>query len=701
MKIKTEILEILGAPLEGVNPLPSFRSRKVQSVKTTERFPERLKEALGGHTKVLPHLMQDRYSRKRLPLRLKCLVLENDYLKAQFLPEYGGRLHSLYDKVRKKELLFTNPVIQPGNLAIRNAWLSGGIEWNIGSVGHSCTTCDNVFAAVLSDGKGNDFLRIYEFERRKGIFWQIDFHLPDSSRVLISHVRMINPFERATTTYWWSNIAVPDTGETRVLASGKNVISFVGGKCDFETLPYIDALPGVDVSYPSRSPRSFDYFIQENRENECTWEAAAYPDGLVFFERSTSPLLYKKLFCWGNHHAGKHWQEFLSDGKGTGYYAEIQAGIAPSQLHDKLMPPKTTFEWTQCFGGIQLEKEKLFGEHGEAVSYFDRSLDNFGISEDCMLSLDTELKALADTKVTADDIVHNGSGFGALELIRMELDGDGNAPETMCFPRLTVGEEQYPWFKLLTDGVLPDASPELPPASYMVCDRWIPKIKEAAEKKPDWFSLLHLGVALYEECDHTVTANKEYSEEKNSERTENARRAWLGSVACKENIWAYRNLAILEKDCGNLEKAEEYYDLAISLPDAYGDFALASEYLIFLSKQRKHEKLWGIFASLPESCKKIDRIRISAASAAVKLKKTEYLSEFFSEEHHDIREGECSLTDIWFEYCALKMATERGLDADDPAVLDELIDEAWDTCPPSEDIDFRMSFDKKNRYRVQ
>jgi hypothetical protein len=47
------------------------------------------------------------------------------------------------------------------------------------------------------------------------------------------------------------------------------------------------------------------------------------------------------------------------------------------------------------------------------------------------------------------------------------------------------------------------------------------------------------------------------------------------------------------------------------------------------------------------------------------------------------------------------MAKERGIDPTDLAALDALIDEAWDTCPPSEDIDFRMSFDKKNRYRVQ
>ena len=701
MKVKTEILTVKGAPLEGVSPLPSFRSRRSQSFKTTERFPEELKATLGSHTKVLPHLMQDRYSRKRLALKLKCLVLENGYLRAEFLPEYGGRLHRLYDKKAKKDLLFTNPVIQPGNLAIRNAWLSGGIEWNIGSVGHSCTTCDNVFAAILKDADGDEFIRIYEFERAKGIFWQIDFLLPEESRLLISHVKMINPFSYPTTTYWWSNIAVPDEGKTRVLASGKQVISFVGGKCDYETLPHIDAMPGVDVSYPSKATRSFDYFIQPSFPTESTWEAAAYEDGTVFFERSTAPLLYKKLFCWGDHHAGKHWQEFLSDGKGTGYYAEIQAGIAPSQLHDKLMPANGVYEWTQCFGGLSLKKEKLFGDHAQAVSYFADSLDENGVSAEYMQELDARLKKLAEKPVTADSIVHNGSGFGALEAIRMEADTDGTVPSSMCFPRSTLGSEQYPWLHLLENGTFPDSDATLPPLSYMISPKWTARIEKAAESKGDWFSLLQYGVARYEECDHTVLANAFFDGDAEKKQSDTARAAWLSSVKSTPNVWAYRNLAVLEKNEGNTEKAEQYYDLALALPCAFDDFALASEYLIFLAKAKKFEKLWDIFSSLPEACKKVDRIRISAAQAAVKLRMTDYLTEFFAEPHHDIREGECSLTDIWFEYCAIRMARERGLDANDLSVLDSLIDEAWDTCPPSEDIDFRMSFDKKNRYRVQ
>ena len=46
------------------------------------------------------------------------------------------------------------------------------------------------------------------------------------------------------------------------------------------------------------------------------------------------------------------------------------------------------------------------------------------------------------------------------------------------------------------------------------------------------------------------------------------------------------------------------------------------------------------------------------------------------------------------------MALERGIENLSCKELDELIDEAWDTCPPDPSIDFRMSVSKNDGYRV-
>ena len=51
---------------------------------------------------IFPYRMQDLYDRSEELTPYIGVVLENDYLKALFLPELGGRLWSLYDKVAGK-----------------------------------------------------------------------------------------------------------------------------------------------------------------------------------------------------------------------------------------------------------------------------------------------------------------------------------------------------------------------------------------------------------------------------------------------------------------------------------------------------------------------------------------------------------------------------------------------------------------------
>ncbi|MDY5231128.1 MAG: DUF5107 domain-containing protein [Eubacteriales bacterium] len=47
------------------------------------------------------------------------------------MPEFGGQLWSLWDKKLSRKLLYVNSAFQPANLAIRNAWFSGGKEHNM------------------------------------------------------------------------------------------------------------------------------------------------------------------------------------------------------------------------------------------------------------------------------------------------------------------------------------------------------------------------------------------------------------------------------------------------------------------------------------------------------------------------------------------------------------------------------------------
>ena len=75
------------------------------------------------------------------------------------------RLWSLVHKPSGRELLDVNPVFQLANLAIRNVWFSGVVEWNIGIIGHSPFACSPLFAARVERLDGTPILRMYEWER--------------------------------------------------------------------------------------------------------------------------------------------------------------------------------------------------------------------------------------------------------------------------------------------------------------------------------------------------------------------------------------------------------------------------------------------------------------------------------------------------------------------------------------------------------
>ena len=158
MKLEFLKYEIEAADIGEENCLPDIHLNEYirAPITLTERIPSQLREHIGKGMieTLLPYCIQDGYNRKRRVRGFDVAVLENEYLKAVFIPELGGRLWSLYDKVEGRELLYKNSVYQPANLALRNAWFSGGIEWNVGIKGHNPLTCSPVFAARAKNKNG-------------------------------------------------------------------------------------------------------------------------------------------------------------------------------------------------------------------------------------------------------------------------------------------------------------------------------------------------------------------------------------------------------------------------------------------------------------------------------------------------------------------------------------------------------------------
>ncbi|CAH0119013.1 hypothetical protein PAE9249_01510 [Paenibacillus sp. CECT 9249] len=672
MKVTVSSLTLEGALPEGENPLPMFRNRRRhRQVGDNGTLTPELKRHLGEHAgeTYLPYRMQDRYTRERKPILLKTIVLENDRLVAVFLPEYGGRLYSLKDKRTNRDMLYTNPVFQPANLAIRNAWFSGGMEWNIGQLGHTFTTASPVYAAKLRGEDGNEFLRIYEYERCKNIFWHVDFHLPPGADKLSIYVRIVNDNDVSVPMYWWTNIAAPETPASRVFSSTSSVIYIDHEAKGFGAgeLPELQSVPGADASYPMQIPFSSEYFYLTPEDCQSPWEAVVYEDGALLYERSTSLLRYRKMFCWGNHAGGRRWRDFLSK-PGEGNYIEIQGGLTPTQLHGIEMPAATEWEFTQLIGMSEADPEQAYDEQWENARRYIEDRVEQQLSADMVYDIHEKLRAYA--RIQPAEQLHAGSGWGALERLRRQKLERRTVPDGFAFADGSLETAQLPWLSLLQGGRLPDCDPDSIPVSWMVQEEWMSMLADSLKREEgqSWNAYLHYGVMLYEHG-----------------QEEEALKAWERSLALQPSGWAYRNIAVLMRERGDNAMALSYMERAYGMENGFPDRAFAEEYVDLLIRSEQYEKAWSVYEALPASFKQSDRLRIIVGKAALALHIEDFLADLFETEFAVIREGEATIVELWYQYNAEKLAKERNA-----AVTDELILEAAAQFPPPAHIDFRI-----------
>lgn len=386
------------------NDLPHLSQlRETQKTKSTIDDFEGLFINYGWRETSYPYTQQNAYS-EEVEQEITVAVLENEHLYAEFLPTLGGRLWKLYDKKKQKDILYTNDVIRFRNLSIRNAWFSGGVEWNCGIIGHSPFTCSQMYCAYVTGKNGEDVLRFYEFERTREIYYQIDFWLDENK--LMTAVRIENPNTDVVPMYWWSTMATPEYKGGRVVVPASSAYNNSDGMgIKKSAIPFDN---GVDVSYPENIPNTIDYFYDISPD-EDKFIANVDKDGFGLLQFSSNNLKGRKLFSWGHRKGSNHWQRMLTNKAGD--YVEIQAGLGKTQYECIPMPPKTVWIFSECYTIADIPKENVTADYTETVTAIKEQIKALGDSKylDDRLSDFTENISLQDGKT-----VLNGSSFGYL-----------------------------------------------------------------------------------------------------------------------------------------------------------------------------------------------------------------------------------------------------------------------------------------------
>lgn len=452
---------------------------------------EEIYEGYGTASEAFPYRRQNLYSRKLVTRDFEAAVLENDHLRATFLPELGGRLWSLVDKDSGRNLLYTNDVIRFSNLGILDAWFSGGVEWNIGLIGHSPFTAKPVYVALLESDEGYPVLRMYEYERARGVVYQMDFMLPEGSHSLLARMRVVNESGKVVPMYWWSNIAFPEYEGGRIAVPAESAYTFSmdgkgRGSVKKVGIPYVD---GIDVSRFCDIPRQVDYFFDMGKA-PVKFIAGTDRGGFGLLHVSTSRLVSRKLFSWGHNQGSDNWQAFLTDKAGR--YLELQAGLGKTQYGCIPMAPMTSWEWLESYSAVQLDAglgwNDFCAEAGSKASTLYKTIDM-----DSFLAKTRESIAKKPGK-----LVGKGSDVsGFLRHIRTPK-GQRALAKHLEFP---FDEEKFsPWLELVESGRGFDIGPGETPGTFFSED----EIFEALLRLEDrsWYMEYALSLCFFARRDY-------------------------------------------------------------------------------------------------------------------------------------------------------------------------------------------------------
>ena len=531
-------IRLLAGDVGPQSPIPPFSGlQRLPDPSSSPDLPPEMRGriAYGRLANPLPYALQNGYSRELRLRDISALRLTNGRLEGVVLPGSGGRLWSLRDVVAGRDLVFANSRLQFANFALTDAWFAGGIEWNLGSTGHSATTSRPVFAGSVLSNRGTA-LRIWEWERTRDLVFSVDLLMPADRPLLLAFVRVRNPDPEPKPLYWWTNIAAPEEPGVRVLAPAARAWrTGYDGSIAFVGVPFAADDPATDVSYPLPAQRAADYFFQVLPESR-PWIAAVQADGRGLVQTSTAQLTGRKLFCWGTAAGGRHWQEWLC---GPGFrYLEIQAGLATTQLEHLRLEGSAEISWAEAFAPIEVAPEVVHGPWTDALAEVaellartvpDQELDEWHRWWRVEVAHEAPHQMMA------------GSGAGEAELVVRGEDPDGQ-------PGTPFGQPLSDGFRhLVTLARTGEIDQDAAGADVLVppiTDRWDVALDRAAD---GWWGRLMKAIRSHARGD-----------------VEEARLDYLRSDQLRSTPWAARGLALLAASSDDQVRAAELYARAVA-----------------------------------------------------------------------------------------------------------------------------------------
>ncbi|HEV8130987.1 MAG TPA: DUF5107 domain-containing protein [Acidobacteriota bacterium] len=311
------------------------------------------KQRRGWHP-IYPYPRLDSLTNHRVDKSYRAVYLENEYLRVTVLPELGGHLYAIFDKTANRDVLYTNHVVKYAMVAIRGAWVSGGIEWNFPD-GHTLTTVSPIDYVTKSEKDGSASVTVGDTERVQRMQWAVTIRLRPGWKVVETEVTLNNRRETPGRYWFWATAAAHATDDMRFIYPMREayphtfwpVFSFPNEK-------------GVDIGTYREVPNYLSLFARNSLRDFFG----------IYYEKSDWGVVHvsdhrrvpgKKSWTWGTDDAGNVWIEKLTDRDGQ--YVEFQAGRFETQMEHEFMEPHRVERFTEYWYPV----DRLGGPFDEAT----------------------------------------------------------------------------------------------------------------------------------------------------------------------------------------------------------------------------------------------------------------------------------------------------------------------------------------------
>ncbi|WP_321475575.1 DUF5107 domain-containing protein [uncultured Paludibaculum sp.] len=275
------------------------------------------------------------------PRRYQALFVENEYLKLTYIPEFGGRVFSLYDKLRGREVLYRNDVIKPASYNPRNSWPQSGLELTGPHDLHMLTLHSEPYWShvAVRNADGSVTLALGETDPIYGMEVQLSATLHPGVAALEIGVRCYNGRPARMPQMLWINTAIRATPKTRFLYPMSRTVGHT--TADIADWPLYN---GLDYSWDRNNTHMLGVFGIDSYDNY----QGAYQFDLdygIFRYADRRVVQGMKLWTFGYGDSGSSHEAGYTDHAGP--YVELQSGRYVWDGHYEWVQPHKTESWSE------------------------------------------------------------------------------------------------------------------------------------------------------------------------------------------------------------------------------------------------------------------------------------------------------------------------------------------------------------------